>query len=89
MERFRTKGAVITALGAMSGTSLDGVDAAVIETDGVAIHGFGPSGYRAYSEAERKVLRAALGQWAGPTLGPATEVVMAAHAAVLGDFPLV
>ena len=34
---------VYTALGLMSGTSLDGVDIAVIETDGVDIFGFGPS----------------------------------------------
>ena len=34
---------VIRALGAMSGTSLDGVDAAVVETDGVRITGFGPT----------------------------------------------
>ena len=31
------------ALGLMSGTSMDGVDAAVVETDGETIAGFGPS----------------------------------------------
>ena len=48
------------AIGLMSGTSLDGVDAALIETDGEAIRDFGPSLYRPYTESERVVLRAAL-----------------------------
>jgi anhydro-N-acetylmuramic acid kinase len=76
----------IRALGAMSGTSLDGVDAAMIETDGEAIHGFGPTGYRPYSEAERAVLRAALGKWTGPEVEAAARVVEDAHAEVLGRF---
>lgn len=87
MDKLRQTGAVVQALGAMSGTSLDGVDAALIETDGIEIHGFGRSGYRAYSAAERDVLRAALGQWSGPALSPATDVVMAAHRALLAEFP--
>jgi anhydro-N-acetylmuramic acid kinase len=85
-DRVRQKAVVIRALGAMSGTSLDGVDAAVIETDGVRIAGFGPSEYVSYTPAQRAVLHAALGQWHGPTLQPATEVVMAAHMALLGAF---
>ena len=44
----------------MSGTSLDGVDVAVIETDGERIKSFGPSGYRPYAETERDLLRRAL-----------------------------
>ena len=44
-SKLRQKGAVIRALGAMSGTSLDGVDAAVLETDGITIKGFGPVEY--------------------------------------------
>ncbi len=44
----------------MSGTSLDGVDVALIETDGESVAGFGPAFYRPYSEAERALLRAAL-----------------------------
>ena len=86
MDKVREKGRIIRALGAMSGTSLDGVDAAVLETDGVRVHGFGAHGYRAYSEQERLALRAALGHWHGPALDPATEVVMAAHSELLGGF---
>jgi anhydro-N-acetylmuramic acid kinase len=46
----------------MSGTSLDGVDAAIIETDGERILKFGPTSYRAYREEERAVLRQALAE---------------------------
>lgn len=67
------------AAGAMSGTSLDGVDVAVVETDGQAIFGFGESGYRAYSGAERAVLYQALGRWQGNDLAEALDVVQRAH----------
>ncbi|SIN87613.1 anhydro-N-acetylmuramic acid kinase [Vannielia litorea] len=76
----------VTALGAMSGTSLDGVDAAVIETDGVEIFAFGPSGYREYSSRESGVLRAALGRWPGEEgVAEAAEVVETAHVVILEE----
>ena len=50
----------VQAIGLMSGTSFDGVDVAVIETDGERVSAFGPTGYRAYAEAERSLLRQAL-----------------------------
>ena len=59
-EKSMLKAGVVRALGAMSGTSLDGVDAAIVETDGHSIMGFGETRYRPYSEAERATLRAAL-----------------------------
>lgn len=46
--------------GLMSGTSMDGVDAALIATDGEEVEAFGPTHFRPYAEAEREVLRAAL-----------------------------
>ena len=49
----------LRAIGLMSGTSMDGVDAAVVETDGETV-AFGPAGYRPYSDAERDLLRGAL-----------------------------
>src|SRR5258705_4763770 len=51
---------MFTAMGLMSGTWLDGVDVALIETDGRRVQAFGPSGFRPYTEAERVLLRQAL-----------------------------
>lgn len=74
----------IWALGAMSGTSLDGVDAAFLKTDGVEIAEFGKTAFLAYSAEEQAQLRAALGQWPeGPDVAAAREVVEVAHAALL------
>jgi anhydro-N-acetylmuramic acid kinase len=71
----------------MSGTSLDGVDAAMIKTDGHAVFAFGPAAYRPYSAEEQDTLRAALGQWPGDAaVEAAAEVVETAHAEVLARF---
>ncbi|WP_298906930.1 anhydro-N-acetylmuramic acid kinase [uncultured Aliiroseovarius sp.] len=73
----------IWALGMMSGTSLDGVDAALVQTDGTRIHAFGPSAYADYTDAQRTDLRVALGQWPdGPDVAPAARVGEAAHIAL-------
>ena len=81
------KEGAIWALGAMSGTSLDGVDAAMVLTDGQRIVEFGPHGYRPYTPAEQSVLRAALGCWPGDVgVTEAAEVVETAHAELLSRF---
>jgi anhydro-N-acetylmuramic acid kinase len=49
-----------TAIGLMSGTSLDGIDVALIRTDGENIVQRGPSQTYAYSDEQRKILRSAL-----------------------------
>lgn len=49
------------ALGLMSGTSLDGVDAALVRTDGIRVLEFGPFRTAPYDAAFRERLRASLG----------------------------
>lgn len=81
------KNRALWALGTMSGTSLDGVDAALVQTDGHRILGFGASGYRPYAAGERAVLAAALGRWPGEDgVAAAAEVVELAHAGLLAGF---
>ncbi len=87
MGKAISKSGPVRALGAMSGTSLDGVDVAVLETDGRQIFGFGESGYRPYSTEERDSLRAALGQWSGAAVVAAARVVEQAHIELLRDYP--
>ncbi|MEE9318259.1 MAG: anhydro-N-acetylmuramic acid kinase [Rhodospirillales bacterium] len=70
---------VLTALGLMSGTSLDGIDAALLQTDGETIAGTGPFLTFPYDDPFRDRLRAILGSDpagsadAGPVAGELTE----------------
>ncbi|MBM3570263.1 MAG: anhydro-N-acetylmuramic acid kinase [Alphaproteobacteria bacterium] len=69
------------ALGLMSGTSLDGVDAALIETDGERVHGFGPWLTRPYDAATRELIRSTFGD-KGP-IALAERALTEAHAAAI------
>ena len=85
---------MLKAIGMMSGTSLDGVDVALIETDGERVGAPGPSGYRSYTATERDVLRRALVEAVNLSdrdarpgvLAEAERVVTAAHADALSGF---
>ncbi|WP_370227552.1 anhydro-N-acetylmuramic acid kinase [Cognatishimia sp.] len=76
----------IRVAGAMSGTSLDGVDVAVLQTDGIGFEATDRVAFRPYSSAEQATLRVALGKWTGPEVDAATKVVQQAHQEVLADF---
>ena len=73
-------------IGLMSGTSLDGVDAALIRTDGERIAEFGVGETRTYTAAERAVLQAAVDaalawsfQGDAPDFSAADAVLTASH----------
>mgnify|MGYP001191877298 CR=1 FL=1 len=82
------------AIGLMSGTSLDGVDVALLGTDGERIAAFGPSDYRPYRDDERVLLRQALTDAAELTartarpgvLAEAERIVTSTHAAAVAAF---
>ncbi|MFL6798506.1 MAG: anhydro-N-acetylmuramic acid kinase [Xanthobacteraceae bacterium] len=78
----------LTSIGLMSGTSYDGVDVALMVTDGEMIERLGPTGYRPYTDQEREILRHAMGAAANLTdrlvrckiLAAAEELVTDTHA---------
>ena len=60
---------ILKALGLMSGTSMDGIDVAILETDGETIAALGPTRFSPYDDALRARLRQA---WTLPQLYAST-----------------
>ncbi len=84
----------MTAIGLMSGTLMDGIDVALIETDGETVSRFGPVASRSYAPEERAAIRRALEAARSVTdradrsgaLGDAERVVTEAHGRVVEAF---
>ena len=72
---------MMRALGLMSGTSVDGVDVALIETDGESVGSFGPSLTVPYADELRRTIRATFGaEQVSDATRAAEHVVTEAHA---------
>jgi anhydro-N-acetylmuramic acid kinase len=84
----------VLAIGLMSGTSQDGVDVALIDTDGERIAQFGATACRPYTKAERTLLRRATAAAANLTdrtarpdiVAKAEQLVNNAHAEAVEAF---
>lgn len=78
-----SESAAIWAIGLMSGTSCDGIDAALLQTDGRRVIAYGPALTVPYDDAFRASLRSCLGG-GGPVAAVERELTER-HAAVVRD----
>lgn len=76
---------IYTVIGMMSGTSLDAIDVALVETDGqnvIDLKGFASFGY---SGAERDTIKRAFGQISGSEIDLAEELVTEKHISAISE----
>ncbi|GAB4530018.1 MAG: anhydro-N-acetylmuramic acid kinase [Parvularculaceae bacterium] len=75
---------ILTAIGLMSGTSLDGVDAALLRADGERVAEFGPADVTPYAAETRDIIQAATraaleGRLNAPEIAEAAKAVTRDH----------
>ncbi|MFZ5615751.1 MAG: anhydro-N-acetylmuramic acid kinase [Pseudomonadota bacterium] len=81
---------VLTAIGLMSGTSLDGIDLAILRTDGEAVIEHGPTHFAPYSRDLKIFIRRAIkaaveGRDGAADIGKASGEVTAAHVIAVAE----
>jgi anhydro-N-acetylmuramic acid kinase len=84
-ENLAAENSSVLAVGLMSGTSQDGVDVALIDTDGEAIAQFGATACRPYTSAERTLLRRATAAAANLTERAARPDIVAEAEALVNE----
>ncbi|WP_322786491.1 anhydro-N-acetylmuramic acid kinase [Afifella pfennigii] len=84
---------ICTSIGIISGTSMDGVDVALLRSDGVALEELGPTATYPLPEADRALLRRAMaaarqdqGARTDPAIAEAERAVNATHEAAVRRF---